>query len=188
MGLSDPALRGDRCCCEQAGAAKVIEMKVAGIALEAATRSPIVLLRDSSDRRALPIWISQDQAKAILAVLENQTPPRPLTHDLMAELLLQWDLTLESVVIHSLQNNTFYASLRVRQGEAVKELDARPSDAIALALRTQATIWAMEEVIAEASIPVDQEADEAEQEAFRDFLSEINPADLIQHHRTQRGN
>lgn len=166
----------------------MIEMKVAGIALEAATRSPIVLLRDSGDRRALPIWISQDQAKAILAVLENQTPPRPLTHDLLADLLEQWDLKLDRVIIHSLQNNTFFASLRVSQGETVKEIDARPSDAIALALRTNASIWAMEEVMADASIPVDQEADEAEQEAFRDFLSEINPADLIQHHRPRGGN
>jgi len=156
----------------------MIEMKVAGIALDAATRSPIVLLRDSSDRRALPIYIGQDQARAIMSVLENQTPPRPLTHDLFVNLLEEWDMSLERVVIHSLQDNTFYASLTLVQGETKKELDARPSDAIALALRTNSPIWVLEEVIADASIPVDQDADEAERRAFRDFLSNLRPDDF----------
>lgn len=164
----------------------MIEMKVAGIALEAATRSPIVLLRDTVDRRALPIWISQEQARSILGALEGQTPPRPLTHDLMATLLQEWGVELEKVIIHSLQDNTFFATLRLKQGETVKEVDARPSDAIALALRTNTPIWAMEEVIADASIPVDQEADEEERQAFRQFLEGLNPSDLIQ--RGQSGN
>jgi hypothetical protein len=164
----------------------MIEMKVAGIALEAATRSPIVLLRDTVDRRALPIWISQEQARSILGALEGQTPPRPLTHDLMATLLQEWGVELERVIIHALQDNTFFATLRLKQGETVKDIDARPSDAIALALRTNTPIWAMEEVIADASIPVDQEADEEERQAFRQFLEGLNPSDLIQ--RGQSGN
>lgn len=158
----------------------MIEMKVAGIALDAATRSPIILLRDSSERRALPIYIGQDQAKAIMQVLDNQTPPRPLTHDLFVTLLEEWNMTLERVVIHSLQDNTFYALLTVVQGEVKKEIDARPSDAIALALRTNSPIWVMEEVIADASIPVDRDADEAERRAFRDFVSNLRPEDFIQ--------
>lgn len=160
----------------------MIEMKVAGIALDAATRSPIVLLRDYSERRALPIYIGNDQAKAIINAIENQAPPRPLTHDLLANMLEAWDMTLEKVVIHSLQDNTFYASLTVVQGEAKKEIDARPSDAIALALRTNSPIWVVEEVIADASIPVDRDADEAERQAFRDFISNLRPEDF-----TQRG-
>jgi uncharacterized protein len=156
----------------------MIEMKVAGIALDAATRSPIVLLRDSSDRRQLPIYIGQDQARAIIGALENQTPPRPLTHDLMVNLLEEWDMTVERVVIHSLQDNTFYAILTVRQGESKKEIDARPSDAIAIALRTKSPIWVMEEVIADASIPVDRDADEAERQAFRDFVANLRPEDF----------
>jgi bifunctional DNase/RNase len=164
----------------------MIEMKVAGIALEAATRSPIVLLRDTVDRRALPIWISQEQARSILGALEGQTPPRPLTHDLMATLLQEWGVELERVIIHALQDNTFFATLRLKQGETIKDIDARPSDAIALALRTNTPIWAMEEVIADASIPVDQEADEEERLAFRQFLEGLNPSDLIQ--RGQSGN
>jgi uncharacterized protein len=158
----------------------MIEMKVTGIAVEAATRSPLVLLRDTVDRRALPIWISQEQARSILGALEGQTPPRPLTHDLMATLLQEWGVELDRVIIHSLQDNTFFATLRLKQGETVKEVDARPSDAIALALRTNTPIWAMEEVIADASIPVNQEADEQERQAFRQFLEGVNPSDLIQ--------
>ncbi|MBD1924631.1 bifunctional nuclease family protein [Microcoleus sp. FACHB-831] len=165
----------------------MIEMKVAGIALDAVTRSPIVLLKDASERRALPIYIGQDQAKAIISALEKQTPPRPLTHDLIVNILEAWDMTLERVIIHSLQDNTFYAILCVRQGEAKKEIDARPSDAIAVAIRTNTPIWVMEEVIADASIPVDRDADEAERRAFRDFISNLRPEDIIQRGRFTSG-
>lgn len=156
----------------------MIEMKVAGIALDAVSRSPVVLLRDTTDRRALPIYISNDQAKSIISALENQTSPRPLTHDLFVNLLDEWDMALERVVIHSLRDSTFYALLTLAQGEVKKEIDARPSDAIAIALRIDAPIWVMEEVIADASIPVDRDADEAEKRAFHDFLSNINPSDF----------
>ncbi len=158
----------------------MIEMKVAGIALDAATRIPIVLLKDATGRRALPIWITQDMAKAILTALENQRSPRPLTHDLMVNLLDAWDMTLERIVIHALQDNTFYAILTIRQGEVKKEIDARPSDAIALALRTDCSIWVLEEVVADASIPVDRDADEAERQAFRQFLANLRPEDFTE--------
>jgi bifunctional DNase/RNase len=157
----------------------MIEMKVAGIALDAATRNPIVLLRDASERRALPIFIGQDQAKSIIGALENHKPPRPLTHDLIVNFLETWEMTLERIIIHSLQDNTFYAVLQVRQGELKKEIDARPSDAIAIALRTDSPIWVMEEVVADASIPVDREADEEERKAFREFISNLSPDELI---------
>jgi bifunctional DNase/RNase len=157
----------------------MIEMKVAGIALDAITRSPIVLLKDSSDRRALPIYIGQEQARAIMGAMEHQKPPRPLTHDLMVNVLEAWNMTLEKVIIHSLQKDTFYAALIVQQGDVKKEIDSRPSDAIAIALRTNSPIWVMEEVVADASIPVDRDADEAEQQAFREFVSNLRPEDLI---------
>jgi bifunctional DNase/RNase len=165
----------------------MIEMRVAGIALDAATRSPIVLLRDSTERRALPIYIGQDQARAIINALENQAPPRPLTHDLFVNLMDDWDMKLERVVIHALQDNTFYALLTISHGEVKKELDARPSDAIALALRTNSPIWVLEEVVADASIPVDREADEAERQAFRDFISNLRPEDFIQRGISESG-
>jgi bifunctional DNase/RNase len=103
-----------------------------------------------------------------------------MTHDLLANFLETWEIALERIVIHSLQDNTFYAVLTVRQGEVKKEIDARPSDAIALALRTDSPIWVMEEVVADASIPVDRDADEAERQAFREFLDNIRPEDFTQ--------
>ena len=165
----------------------MIEMKVAGIALDAQTRSPIVLLKDATDRRALPIYIGQDQAKAIISVLEGQTPPRPLTHDLIVNFLEAWQMVIEKIIIHSLQDNTFYAVLIVMQGETRREIDSRPSDAIAIALRTNSPIWVMEEVVADASIPVDRDADEAERRAFREFLSDLSPDELIQRGRYSSG-
>ena len=89
----------------------MIEMQVDGIAFDAATMSPIVMLTDSDGRRALPIWISQDQAKAIKLAINEQESPRPLTHDLMVNIVESWDMDLEKVIIHSLQDNTYYAQL-----------------------------------------------------------------------------
>lgn len=156
----------------------MIEMNVAGIALDATTRVPIVLLKDSTERRALPIWIGQNEARAILSVLENQSSPRPMTHDLLGNCLVTLGVSLERVIIHSLEDNTFFAVLTLKQGETTQRVDARPSDAIALALRLNAPIWVMEEVVADASIPVDQEADEEERAAFRQFLDNIRPGDF----------
>ena len=138
-----------------------------------------MLLKDGSDRRALPIYIGQEQARAIMGAMENQKPPRPLTHDLIVIMLETWNMTLDKVIIHTLQKDTFYAALILQQGDVKKEIDARPSDAIAIALRTNTPIWVMEEVVADASIPVDRDADEAEQEAFREFVANLRPEDLI---------
>jgi uncharacterized protein len=157
----------------------MIEMKVAGIALDAVSRSPIILLKDAADRRALPIYISQEQAKAIINALEKQTPPRPFTHDLIVNMLDSCDIKVERIAINSLQDNTFYALIIINHNGVIKEIDARPSDAIAVAIRTKAPIWVIEEVIADASIPVDRDADEQERLAFRDFVSNLRPDDLI---------
>ncbi len=156
----------------------MIEMNVAGIALDATTRVPIVLLRDATERRALPIWIGQNEARAILSVLENHTPPRPMTHDLMGNCLSALSVELEKVVIHGLEDSTFFAILTLRQGEQTYQIDSRPSDAIALALRLDAPIWVVEEVVVDASIPVDQDADEAERNAFREFIENVRPGDF----------
>lgn len=157
----------------------MIEMKVAGIALDAISRSPIILLKDGSDRRALPIYVGPEQARAIISALEQDKPPRPLTHDLIINIMQTWDLVLDRIIIHSLQDNTFYAVLSLCQGETVKEIDCRPSDAIALALRTHSPIWVVEEVVADASIPVNREADEEDRQAFRNFISNLSPDELI---------
>jgi bifunctional DNase/RNase len=160
----------------------MVEMRVAGIALDAASRSPIVLLRDPSARRQVPIWIDQAQAQNILAGLNGVKPPRPLSHDLMVSLMAAGQLTLEKVIIHAIEDNTFRAVLKLSDASGGgHELDARPSDAIALALRTDAGIWMLEEVVGDASIPVDAEADAEDQEDFRRFLERTSPAELIRH-------
>jgi bifunctional DNase/RNase len=160
----------------------MVEMRVAGIALDAASRSPIVLLRDPSGRRQVPIWIDQAQAQNILAGLSDEPPPRPLSHDLMVALLDAGGLSLVRVIIHAIEDNTFRAVLKLDRLEADSvELDARPSDAIALAVRTGSPIWMLEEVVADASIPVDAEADAADQDQFRRFLDTVSPAELVRH-------
>jgi uncharacterized protein len=158
----------------------MVEMRVAGIALDAASRSPIVLLRDPSGRRQVPIWIDQAQAQNILAGLHEEPPPRPLSHDLMARLLEVGGLVLERVIIHTIEDNTFRAVLKLSgPGGGSHDLDARPSDAIALALRTGSGIWMLEEVVADASIPVDAEADAEDAADFRRFLDAVSPAELV---------
>ena len=160
----------------------MVEMRVAGIALDAASRSPIVLLRDPSGRRQVPIWIDQAQAQNIMAGLSDQTPPRPLSHDLMVELLEAWGLELTKVIVHAIEYSTFRAVLKLRtEGDEELELDARPSDAIALAVRTGSGIWMLEEVVADASIPVDAEADAEDAADFRRFIDGISPAELVRH-------
>jgi bifunctional DNase/RNase len=161
----------------------MVEMRVAGIALDAASRSPIVLLRDPGSRRQVPIWIDQAQAQNILAGLGNDKPPRPLSHDLMVALLEAGDLQLERVIIHAIEESTFRAVLKLSRGEGKPglELDARPSDAIALAVRTGSSIWMLEEVVADASMPVDAEADAEDAADFRRFLDSVSPAELVRH-------
>ena len=171
----------------------MVEMSVAGIALDAASRTPIVLLRDPSGRRQVPIWIDQAQAHNIMAGLQSSESPRPLSHDLMAALLLVGELTLVRVIIHAIEDDTFRAVLKLtrdapsnEQDETVEDdidVDARPSDAIALAVRTGSGIWMLEEVVAEASIAVDAEADARDQSDFNRFVDELSPAALVRHLR-----
>ena len=183
----------------------MVEMSVAGIALDAASRTPIVLLRDPSGRRQVPIWIDQAQAHNIMAGLQGTESPRPLSHDLMAALLEAGGLELRRVIVHAIEDSTFHAVLKLQEitdeesetngdepsSEADQELievDARPSDAIALAVRTGSGIWMLEEVVAEASIPVDAEADAEDQSAFNRFVDDLSPAALVRHLRHRGAN
>ena len=172
----------------------MVEMSVAGIALDASSRTPIVLLRDPSGRRQIPIWIDQAQAHNIMAGLQGASPPRPLSHDLMAALLVAGGLELDRVIVHAIEDSKFHAVLKLRaEGDdeeqnpdddiEIIEVDARPSDAIALAVRTGSGIWMLEEVVAEASIAVDAEADAEDQNAFSRFVDDLSPAALVRHLR-----
>ena len=160
----------------------MIEMHVAGIAVDAANQAPIIILRDGSERRALPIWVGKAEANAILQALEDAKPARPMTHDLMLSSWETWGIQVERIVIHALMDNTFYAVLTTINGEKKQEIDCRPSDAIAIALRAKVPIWTVEEVIAEASLPMNQDADDEEREAFRKFVEEVSPKDFIKRH------
>ncbi len=173
-------------------------MSVAGLALDASSRSPIVLLRDPSGQRQVPIWIDHAQAHNIMVGFQDRSPERPLSHDLMMALLQAGKLNLEKVIIHSIEARSFQAVLKLSFLEEQKislgnsknviEIDARPSDAIALAIRAKCGIWMLENVVAEASIPVDAIADEEDQEQFRQFIDELSPADLIRHLEEKQAN
>ena len=154
-------------------------MHVMGIALDTRTGSPIVVLNDLENRRALPIWIGSAEASAIIRQMENIKSARPMTHDLMHNIITQTGFYLSKVVINDLSSDTYYASLHLIHKEGTEcIIDSRPSDAIALALRAEAPIFATSNVIADGTISTDTERDEEEAEEFRQFVQDIKPSDF----------
>jgi uncharacterized protein len=149
-------------------------MEVVGVRVEMPTNQPIVLLKETQGERYLPIWIGPMEATAIAYAQQGLVPVRPLTHDLLRDILEALDVQLRTVNITALRNGTFFADLIFSNG---KEVSARPSDSIALALRTGATIFAAEEILEEAGIAIpDEQEDEVEK--FREFLDTISPEDF----------
>ena len=157
--------------------ANVNELDVVGVRVEMPSNQPIVLLKESDGERYLPIWIGAVEATAIAYAQQGVVPPRPLTHDLIRDLLKAIGQELAQVRITSLQDGVFYADLVFTSG---LEVSARPSDAIAIALRTGSPIFGAEEVLNEAGIPIpDADADpEDEVEKFREFLDGVSPEDF----------
>ena len=154
--------------------ATVRQMEVVGVRVEMPTNQPIVLLKETQGERYLPIWIGPMEATAIAYAQQGLVPVRPLTHDLLRDILEALDVQLRTVNITALRNGTFFADLIFSNG---KEVSARPSDSIALALRTGATIFAAEEILEEAGIAIpDEQEDEVEK--FREFLDTITPEDF----------
>ena len=150
------------------------QMEVVGVRVEMPTNQPIVLLKEMQGERYLPIWIGPMEATAIAYAQQGLVPVRPLTHDLMRDILESFDVQLRTVNITALRNGTFFADLIFSNG---KEVSARPSDSIALALRTGATIFAADEILEEAGIAIpDEQEDEVEK--FREFLDTITPEDF----------
>ncbi|HZG94836.1 MAG TPA: bifunctional nuclease family protein [Mycobacteriales bacterium] len=150
------------------------ELSVVGVRVELPTNQPIVLLKEADGDRYLPIWIGAVEATAIAFALQNVVTARPMTHDLMKDLLDATGVTVSAVHIVDLQDGIYYANLVLDNGV---EVSARPSDSIALALRIGATIYADEAVLAEAGIPIADEQ-ENEVEKFREFLDQISPEDF----------
>jgi uncharacterized protein len=150
------------------------ELDVVGVRVEMPSNQPIVLLRESGADRYLPIWIGAAEATAIAFAQQGLIPPRPLTHDLLKDLLTATGTSLKSVNITELREGVFYADLNLSSGQVVS---ARPSDAIALALRTNSPIFGEESLMEEAGVVIPDESDD-EVERFREFLDNVAPEDF----------
>jgi bifunctional DNase/RNase len=155
----------------------VREVDVVGVRVEMPSNQPIVLLRERGGDRYLPIWIGAVEATAIAFAQQGVVPPRPLTHDLMKDLIGATGLELSEVRITEMRDGVFYALLVLSSGA---EVSARPSDSIALALRTGTRIVCAEDVLEEAGLEVAEE-DEDEVEKFREFLDNVSPEDFESH-------
>ena len=163
--------------------AAVVPMELVGVRVELPTNTPIVLLRElEGDHRVLPIFIGGPEATAIAFALEDVETPRPMTHDLMRDLLADLGATVERVVVTDLQEGTFYAEIHLDVAGEAHQVSARPSDAVALAVRTGTTIYAAEAVVDEAAQVVGDDEDPAEEEEvveeFRRFIDDVNPEDF----------
>lgn len=155
----------------------MLKMKLKSVRLDVTTNQPVVILKDENRDRYLPIWIGQTEAQSILMELEGIKPSRPLTHDLLKNILVKLSAVVDGVVINDLKDGTFFAKIKVRVDSKLVEIDSRPSDAIAIAVRTDAPIFVEESVIEEAAI-LSSEGEEEEVKKFRAFLNEINPTDF----------
>jgi bifunctional DNase/RNase len=129
---------------------QLVAMSIKGLMLDPVSNSPIVVLKDEEEKFLLPIWVGIFEANAIALQLENVTTPRPMTHDLLRNMISELNARVIRVVINDLRDSTFFAQIRVITGEKTLELDARPSDAIALALRTEAPIFVAQTVLDQA--------------------------------------
>ena len=155
----------------------MIEMQLEGVRVELPTNQPIVLLREREGERYLPIWIGASEAAAIALSLQGVQTPRPMTHDLMKNILEDLSVAVEKIVVTELRDSTFYATIELQRNGDHYEVSSRPSDAIALALRAGTTIYGEEAVLAEAGISIpDEQEDEVEK--FREFLDTISPDDF----------
>ena len=164
----------------------MIEMKVMGIALDTRTGSPIVVLHDLDNRRALPIWIGSAEASAIIRKIEKLSVTRPMTHDLIVDIVKQTGYSVDRVEINDVEKETYYATIFLTNGEKEITIDSRPSDAIAVAMRADAPILVTANVLMNGAVSTDSARDEEEAVEFKDFIQSIKPSDfekLIDKHK-----
>ena len=154
-----------------------IEMTIKGLMVDPITNMPIVILRDKEGQRVLPIWVGIFEANAIALQIENVTTPRPMTHDLLRNVIQDLNASVQKIVVCDLQENTFYALIYLALNGDTVAIDARPSDAIALALRTRAPIFVEDSVIDHAKT-VDFTADKADSDRLQKWLENLDPDDL----------
>ncbi|MFL5991974.1 MAG: bifunctional nuclease family protein [Rubrobacteraceae bacterium] len=157
-------------------------MSIYGINLDLFSSSPIVILKVEDENRYLPIWIGQPEARSILMKLQNQEFSRPLTHDLAVNLVSELGGSMEKVTVTELRNSTFFAVISVEIDGRTVEIDSRPSDAIALAVRAGAEIFAADEVIEEAAVVFEEAMEETPEDEvvdkFKDWMNQVSPEDF----------
>ena len=158
------------------------EMVIYGVSFDMVGKQPIVLLKTVESNKFLPIWIGHPEAAAILMKLQGASTPRPMTHDLLFEMLGELDVSCTRVAVTELRENTFYAEVTLQLNGREIPIDSRPSDALALAVRVAAPIFAAEEVIEESAIEFEHEVEDTEEvvDKFKEFLDEVTPEDFAQ--------
>jgi len=155
----------------------MVKMEIKGLLMDPVSNMPVVVLRDAANGVFLPIWVGIFEANAIALQMEKITTPRPMTHDLLKNLLGELDAKVEKIVINDLKDNTFFARIYLLRGETRWNVDSRPSDAIALALRVDAEIFVEEDVL-EKSKTLRPDGDETDPERLKKWLEEVNPEEL----------
>ena len=160
----------------------MVEMSIYGVSFDLVGKQPIVLLKTAEGSKFLPIWIGHPEAAAILMKLQGASTPRPLTHDLVTDMLGELGVQIVRITVTELKENTFYASITIQMDGSEIEIDSRPSDAIALAIRAEAPIFAADDVIAESAIEFEGE-DVNEEEIvseFKQFLDHVTPDEFAE--------
>jgi bifunctional DNase/RNase len=158
----------------------MLEMTIHGVNLDIITNQPVLILKDKAEEKFLPIWIGQFEATAILIELQGIKSARPLTHDLLKNMLETLKANVQRIIINDIENGTFFARICLERGSSPPlEIDARPSDAVALAVRTGVPIFASEKVVEKATI-LSEGAENDEVARFREFLDKIGPEDFEQ--------
>ena len=159
------------------GVGMQIEMTIKGLMVDPITNTPIIILRDKDGERVLPIWVGLPEANAIALQIENISTPRPMTHDLLRNVIQDLKASVHKVVVCDLQENTFYALIYLSLGGETVAVDARPSDAIALALRSRAPIF-VEDTVIEHAKTVDFSSEKADADRLQKWLESLDPDDL----------
>jgi uncharacterized protein len=154
-----------------------IEMTIKGLMVDPITNMPIIILRDEDGQKVLPIWVGIFEANAIALQMENIATPRPMTHDLLRNVIHDLSGQVTKIVVSDLRDNTFYALVYVKTPTDIVAIDARPSDAIALALRSQAPIF-VEDVVIDNAKAVDFSTDKADSERLQKWLESLDPEEL----------
>ena len=154
-----------------------VEMRIKGLMIDPITNMPIVILREKDGSKVLPIWVGIFEANAIALQIENIQTPRPMTHDLLKNIIIDMRASVSKIVVNQLKDNTFYALIFLEQNGEIIRIDARPSDAIALALRTESPIYVEEEVIAGAKSSETMK-DAVDTERLQKWLENLDPDEL----------